>query len=119
MTVGFFARVRAGAIKAPVGAARATILGKNFSKMLPGPMKPHGKIILCNSQLCRGHIRLVTLQIHFLQQLPVSLGHQRQETPKTLAECALILFIGSFRKLLFETLQRTTACPLFPININN
>jgi len=119
MTVRFSARFLARAIKAAVDAARATILGKRFLKMLPGPVKPHGEIIPRYAQPRCDLIRLLSLQINLFQQLPILLGHQRQKTPKAFAELPLILFAECFRKLLFKTLQRAAACPLFPINIDN
>ena len=97
MTVRFSARFLARAIKAAMDAARATILGKSFSKMLPGPVKPHGEVIPRYAQRRRDFIRLLSLQINFFQQLPILLGHQRQKTPKAFAELPLILFAGCFR----------------------
>ena len=119
MAVRFSARFLARAIEAAVDAARATILGKSFLKVLPSPVKPHGEIIPRYAQRRRDLIRLLSLQINFFQQLPILLGHQRQKTPKAFAELPLILFAGCFRKLLFKTLQRAAACPPFPINIDN
>src|ERR1041385_6459065 len=115
MTVRFSARFLARAIKAAVDAARATILGKSFLKMFPGPVKPHGEVIPRYAQRRRDLIRLLSLQINFFQQLPILLWHQRQKAPKAFAELPLILFAGCFGKLLLKTLQRSASCSLFPI----
>jgi hypothetical protein len=86
MAVRSFARFVARAIKAPMDAARAAILGNGLSQMLPRPVKPHSEIIPRYAQLFRNLIRLLTLQINFFQQLPILLGHQRQKTPKVMAK---------------------------------
>ena len=45
MAVRLLFRIVTGAIDAAVDAARATILGKGFSKMLPGSVQSHGEVV--------------------------------------------------------------------------
>lgn len=114
-----FTRVLAGAVHAPVDAARPAIPGQSLSEMLASPVKPDGEIIPRYVHLCREGIRLLSFQINFVQQLPILRGHQRQKTAKALAKLALVLFAGSFRKFFFETFQGSALRPLFAVNIDN
>jgi hypothetical protein len=119
MRVRFSARFLACAIETAVNAARAAILGKSFSKVFSGPVKSHGEIIVRYAHRCSDLVWLLSFQIHFFQQLPILLRHQRQEALKAFAQLPLFFLAGSFRNFFFKAIQRAAACPLFPINIDN
>ena len=119
MTMRFLVRFIACAIKTPVRAARAAILGESISEMLSRPVQPHGEIVPRHPELFGDIAEIVPLQIHFLQKLAVLLRHQRHQSPETLAESPLIFFVRRLRYFFFEPFQRAAAHALLSVNIDN